>query len=67
MDNIKEILKQLIENKLSIEDAEKFLKANLVEQVGDLAKLDIFRKLRTGVPEVIYAEKKNASNGCRNF
>ena len=42
----------------SIEDAEKLLKANLIEEVGDLAKLDIFRKIRTGVVEVIYAENK---------
>ncbi len=34
------------------------LKANLIEEVGDLAKLDIFRKIRTGVVEVIYAENK---------
>ena len=42
----------------SIEEAEKLLKANLIEEVGDLAKLDIFRKVRTGVVEVIYAENK---------
>ncbi len=59
MTNIKDILKQLIDKKLSIEDAEKFLKANLIEEVGDLAKLDIFRKMRTGVPEVIYSESKS--------
>jgi NCAIR mutase (PurE)-related protein len=59
MNNIRDILKELLEKKCSIEEAEKLLKANLVENVGDLAKLDIFRKIRTGVPEVIYAEKKD--------
>ncbi|MHA1489962.1 MAG: nickel pincer cofactor biosynthesis protein LarB [Promethearchaeota archaeon] len=59
MTNIKDILKQLIDKKLSIEDAEKLLKANLIEEVGNLAKLDIFRKMRTGVPEVIYSENKS--------
>lgn len=43
----------------SIDDAEKLLKANLIEEVGDLAKLDIFRKVRTGIIEVIYAENKS--------
>jgi len=47
-----------LKKECSIEDAEKSLKANLIEEVGDLAKLDIFRKVRTGVVEVIYAENK---------
>ena len=58
MDNIREILNKLLEKKCSVEEAEKFLKANLIEEVGDLAKLDIFRKTRTGVVEVVYAENK---------
>ena len=60
MDEIREILKQLQEKKLSIEESEKLLRANLIEQVGDLAKLDIFRKTRIGVPEVIYAQNKDS-------
>jgi len=60
MDDMKNILKELIEEKISIEEAEKLLKANLIEDVGELAKLDVFRKTRTGVPEVIYAQSKNA-------
>ncbi|MFX0018240.1 MAG: nickel pincer cofactor biosynthesis protein LarB [Promethearchaeota archaeon] len=55
---MREILKKLLEKKCSVEEAEKFLKANLIEEVGDLAKLDIFRKTRTGVVEVVYAENK---------
>lgn len=58
MDNIREILNKLLEKKCTVEEAEKFLKANLIEEVGDLAKLDVFRKARTGVVEVIYAENK---------
>lgn len=58
MENIKEILKKLLEKECSIEEAEKLLKANLIEEVGDLAKLDVFRKTRTGVPEVILAQNK---------
>ena len=60
MDDMKEILKELLDKKISIEEAEKLLKAKLIEDVGDLAKLDVFRKTRTGVPEVIYAQSKNA-------
>jgi len=41
-----------------MEEAENLIKANAIEEVGDLAKLDIFRKVRTGIIEVIYAENK---------
>ena len=58
MSEIKNILLKLLEKEISLEDAEKLLKANMIEEIGDLAKLDIFRKTRTGIPEVIYAQNK---------
>jgi len=58
MSDIKDILTKLLEKKMSIEEAERLLRANHVEEVGDLAKLDIFRKTRTGTPEVIFAQNK---------
>ena len=58
MDDIRAILNRLLKKECSIEEAEKLLKANAIEEVGDFAKLDIFRKLRTGIVEVIYAENK---------
>jgi len=59
MSEIKDILLKLLEKKISLEDAEKLLKANIVEEVGEVAKLDIFRKTRTGTPEVIFAQNKD--------
>ena len=58
MSDIKDILTKLLEKKMSIEETERLLRANHVEEVGDLAKLDIFRKIRTGTPEVIFAQNK---------
>jgi len=58
MDDIREILDRLLKKECSIEEAVKLLKANAIEEVGELAKLDIFRKVRTGIVEVIYAENK---------
>ena len=58
MENIREILQKLLTGKCDIEETEKLLKANRIEEVGELAKLDIFRKDRTGIVEVIYAEHK---------
>ncbi|MFX1339496.1 MAG: nickel pincer cofactor biosynthesis protein LarB [Promethearchaeota archaeon] len=55
---MREILRKVQEKKISIEEAEKLLRADLIEQVGDLAQLDLFRKTRTGVPEVVYALNK---------
>ncbi|MFW9822738.1 MAG: nickel pincer cofactor biosynthesis protein LarB [Candidatus Thorarchaeota archaeon] len=59
MSDIKDILTKLLERKVSLEEAERLLRANQVEEVGDLAKLDIFRKTRTGTPEVIFAQNKS--------
>ena len=43
VDEIRDILNKLLDKKCSIEEAEKMLKANTIEEVGDLAKLDVFR------------------------
>lgn len=58
MDDIREILNRLLKKECSIEEAEKLLKATTIEEVGDFAKLDVFRKHRTGIVEVIFAENK---------
>ena len=50
---IKEILENLKENKLSIEQAEKEIKNNQYEDLG-FAKIDHNRKERIGVAEVIF-------------
>ena len=58
MDDIRDILNKLLKKECTVEEAEKLLKANAIEEVGEFAKLDIFRKVRTGIVEVIYAENK---------
>jgi NCAIR mutase (PurE)-related protein len=58
MDEIEEILDKLMNKEISREEATRLLKADLIENVGNLASLDIFRKTRTGVPEVIFALNK---------
>lgn len=55
---MKEILQKLILGKISLEEAEKMLKTMQIEELEDFAKLDTCRHLRTGVPEVIFAENK---------
>lgn len=54
---IKEILGNLKENKLSIEQAEKEIKNNQYEDLG-FAKIDHNRKERIGAAEVIFCQNK---------
>ncbi len=59
---VKEILDRVAKGKMSIEEAQKMLSLHSVEFVEDLAKLDIGRDMRKGVPEVVYAESKTYSD-----
>ncbi len=53
----KTILEQVKNGELSIEEAERYFKAEPYEEMG-YAKLDHHRKIRTGFPEVIFCERK---------
>ncbi len=59
MTDITDILKELLEGKISLDSAENLIKATYIEHVGDLAKLDVCRKARKGIPEVVFGEKKD--------
>ena len=54
---IKEILENLKENKITIEDAEKEIKNNQYEDLG-YAKIDHNRKERSGTSEVVFCQGK---------
>lgn len=56
--NLIEILESLKLGKLSVPKAKKLLSLYSIEKVEDFAKLDVGRKFRRGIPEVIFAEKK---------
>ncbi len=56
--NIREVLRYIIENKVSIEEAERLLSIYAIEYIDNIARLDINREIRKGVPEVIYGENK---------
>ena len=57
MNDIKEILQNLRDNKITVEDAYLKLKEKPFEDIG-YAKVDLHRKLRQGVAEVIYGAGK---------
>jgi pyridinium-3,5-biscarboxylic acid mononucleotide synthase len=53
-----DILKSLELRKISVTKAKKLLSLYSIEKIEDFAKFDVGRKLRRGIPEVIFAEKK---------
>jgi len=55
---LEEILDSLNSKKISVEEAKKLLSLYSIEKIEDFAKIDINRRKRTGVPEVIFAETK---------
>lgn len=55
---MREILQKLEDGKISLEEAEKKLKSLHIREIEDFAKLDTHRDMRTGIPEVIFAEGK---------
>jgi hypothetical protein len=55
---ILDILESLKGGKISVSKAKKLLSLYAVEKIEDFAQIDIGRKYRKGIPEVIFAERK---------
>ncbi len=55
---MRDVLQQVIDGKISLEEAEKKLKAMQIRELGDFAKLDSARHVRTGFPEAVFAQGK---------
>ncbi|ABX12233.1 nickel pincer cofactor biosynthesis protein LarB [Nitrosopumilus maritimus] len=53
-----EILKAVKTGKISINDAKKLLSIYSIEEIEGIAKIDINRRKRRGIPEIIFAETK---------
>jgi hypothetical protein len=56
---LRETLERLAQGRISVDEAEKALKMNVIENVANVAKLDIGRETRRSVPEIIFAEGKS--------
>ena len=55
-------MEKLAKGKISIEDAEKSIKCSRILEINKLAKIDIDRESRRGMPEIILAEGKRAKD-----
>src|SRR5690554_1568402 len=58
MSTLREVLEKIAKNELSVEEAERLLRFNAIEEIGRCAKIDVSREFRNGVPEIILAEGK---------
>ncbi|WP_455278057.1 nickel pincer cofactor biosynthesis protein LarB [[Eubacterium] cellulosolvens] len=56
---MRDILERLVKGSISIDDAERLLRTQTIDEISNIAKLDINRELRGGIPEIILAEGKN--------
>ena len=59
--DLTEILETLRKGKISVSKAQKLLSLYSIEKIEEFAKIDTGRKIRNGIPEVIFAEKKQLS------
>ncbi|MGC8849443.1 MAG: nickel pincer cofactor biosynthesis protein LarB [Candidatus Bathyarchaeia archaeon] len=48
----------LVKGRISIDEAERLLRISAIEEIGNLARIDVGREFRKGVPEIILAEGK---------
>ena len=58
-EELRETLEKLSRGEISVDDAEKALKVDVVQKVGGIARLDVSRATRRGIPEIILAEGKS--------
>lgn len=58
--DVEKILESLKENKITVNQAKKLLSLYSIEEIEGFAKIDINRKNRRGIPEVIFAETKES-------
>ena len=61
---LRETLERLTRGEISLDEAERALKVLAVEEVENLARLDMGRELRHGVPEVVVADVKSPADAA---
>lgn len=55
---MRDTLEKLSRGEISVDEAEKLLRIHAIENVANIARLDIGRTTRRGVPEIVFAEGK---------
>ncbi|HDS62876.1 MAG TPA: phosphoribosylaminoimidazole carboxylase, partial [Methanofollis liminatans] len=60
--SLKEVLAAHAAGRLSTDDALDLISGLRIEQVGELARIDLGREMRCGIPEVVLAEGKETAD-----
>jgi NCAIR mutase (PurE)-related protein len=55
---LREVLEKLAKGQISVEEAEKNLRILAIEEISDVARVDIGRMFRKGIPEFVLGEGK---------
>lgn len=56
--DLRTILEKFASGSLTLSEVEKQIALHAVEKIDDMAKLDVGREMRKGLPEIVYAESK---------
>jgi len=59
---LRKVLEKFARGEISIDEAEKQLRSTAIAKLAEMAKLDVNREVRKGVPEIILAEGKRAED-----
>ena len=59
--NVSDILDSVKNGKISVNEAKKQLSLYSIEEIENFAKIDLGREARKGIPEVVFAERKENS------
>ncbi len=60
MNRTRKLLDELVSGKITIDEAEKQLKTLTLDSIGELAMIDVDRGSRSGIPEIVFGESKDA-------
>jgi NCAIR mutase (PurE)-related protein len=63
--DLRTILDRFANGSLSLSEIEREVAIHAIEKIGDIAKLDINREMRKGMPEIIFAENKECKDIIR--
>ncbi|MGI0020220.1 MAG: nickel pincer cofactor biosynthesis protein LarB [Nitrososphaera sp.] len=63
--DLRTILEKFARGAITVEEAQKAISIHSVEHVGGIAKLDVGREMRRGLPEIIFAERKEYADTLR--
>ena len=61
---MRSLLEKLICGEISIEEAQRLIRVNLLQEMEQIAKMDYGREIRKGIPEIILAEGKSPEDVC---